>query len=100
MAVFVSKQWIFLNRLTPYLQKHAKQLVLGFICIVFTAVFVLASPCVMGKAADSLYESITQVKFLRYELVIIGLTALAGIFSFGMRYKLYQLQYKDQEVDV
>src|SRR3954465_11709531 len=86
MAAFVSKQWIFLNCLTPYLQKHAKRLVLGFICIVFTSVFVLASPYVMGKAVDSLSESITQAKLLRYAAVIIGLTIFAGIFRFGMRW--------------
>src|SRR5678815_640317 len=86
MAVFVSKQWIFLNRLLPYLQKHAKRLVLGFVCIVLTALFVLASPYVMGKAVDSLYEAITQAKLLRYAVDIIGLTILAGIFRFGMRW--------------
>ena len=71
MAVFVSKQWVFLNRLTPYLQKHAKRLGLGFTCIVFTTVFVLASPNVMGKAVDSFYASITQAKLIRYSAVII-----------------------------
>jgi len=86
MAVFVSKQWIFLNRLLPYLQKHAKRLVLGFVCIILTALFVLASPYVMGKAVDSLYEAITQAKLLRYAVDIIGLTILAGIFRFGMRW--------------
>lgn len=94
--VFASKQWIFLNRLTPFLQKRAKSLLLGVVCIVFTAMFVLASPYVVGKAVDSLHEAIIQAKLILYTAVIIGLT----IPHRGLYYKLYQLQYKDQEVDV
>ena len=57
----------------------------GFICVLLTNLFLLATPRVMGYAVDSLNESITREKLAYYAALIIGLALCEGVFRFLMR---------------
>jgi len=83
--MFNSQKWRGLSRLKPYLLRHRGRLTVGFICILLTNVFLLATPQVMGYAVDRLKESVTREKLATYAVVIIGLAILEGIFRFFMR---------------
>ncbi len=86
MRASVFNHWRVLSRLLPFLRKRLWRLIFGFCCIVLTAVFVLATPYLMGRAVDSLYESVTSEKLAGYAVGIILLTLLAGLFRFCMRW--------------
>src|SRR5262249_13461622 len=83
--MFNSRKWRGLSRLKPYLLRHRGPLTTGFICILLTNVFLLATPQVMGYAVDRLKESVTREKLATYAVVIIVLAILEGIFRFFMR---------------
>src|SRR5215813_3218233 len=80
-----SQKWHGLSRLISYLQQHPGRLAAGFICILLTNFFLLATPRVMGYAVDSLNESVTREKLATYGAMIIGLAICEGIFRFFMR---------------
>src|SRR5215471_2828833 len=80
-----SQKWHGLNRLLSYLRQHPGRLAAGFVCIVLTNFFLLATPRVMGYAVDRLNESVTREKLATYGAMIIGLAICEGIFRFFMR---------------
>src|SRR5215831_13513375 len=88
MAIVTAEPWHFLSGLFPYLKRHRLRLSLGFLCVFFTNIFLLAPPWVMKYAVDDLYQSVTRRKLALYALAIIGLTLLQGIFRFTMRWLL------------
>lgn len=75
-----------LSRLFPYLQRHWRRLLLGFVSIILTNAFLMAGPKVMGRAVDSLSESVTQERLLYYAALLVGLTLVEGIFRFSSRW--------------
>src|SRR5262245_2279670 len=85
MAVLDSHKWRVLNRLKDYLFRHRLRLAAGFLCILLTNFFLLATPRVMGYAVDSLTESVTRQKLAYYGALIIGLALCEGVFRFFMR---------------
>src|SRR5262245_20316901 len=85
MAVLDSQKWRVLNRLKDYLFRHRLRLAVGFLCILLTNFFLLATPRVMGYAVDSLTESVTRQKLAYYGALIIGLALCEGVFRFFMR---------------
>src|SRR5262244_3366395 len=80
-----SYKWNSLSRLGRYLQQHPGRLAAGFICILLTNFFLLATPLVMGYVVDRLNESVTREKLPTYGAMIIGLAICEGIFRFFMR---------------
>jgi ATP-binding cassette subfamily B protein len=80
-----SNRWKELIRLKPYLGPHRGRLAAGFLCILLTNFFLLATPLVMGYAVDRLKESVTREKLAYYGALIIGLAVCEGIFRFFMR---------------
>ncbi len=80
-----SSKWHGLNRLIPYLQHHRARLLAGFVCILLTNIFLLATPQVMGYAVDRLTESVTREKLATYGAAIVGLAICEGVFRFFMR---------------
>src|SRR5215471_5504134 len=80
-----SNKWHGLNRLISYLRQHPVRLAAGFLSILLTNFFLLATPRVMGYAVDRLNESVTRQKLATYAAVIIGLAVCEGIFRFFMR---------------
>src|SRR5262245_12814266 len=83
--MFNSQKWHGLNRLIFYLRQHPGRLAAGFVCIVLTNFFLLATPLVMGYVVDRLNESVTREKLPTYGAMIIGLAICEGIFRFFMR---------------
>ena len=83
--MFNFPKWHSLRRLTPYLHQHRGRLAAGFISILLTNFFLLATPRVMGYAVDRLTESVTRQKLATYAGVIVGLAICEGIFRFLMR---------------
>jgi ATP-binding cassette subfamily B multidrug efflux pump len=78
-------RWHGLNRLIPYLREHRGRLLAGFVCILLTNLFLLATPQVMGYAVDRLTESVTRQKLATYGAAIVGLAICEGVFRFFMR---------------
>jgi ATP-binding cassette subfamily B protein len=68
-----------------HLRRHRARIAAGFVCVLVTNLFLLATPRVMGFAVDSLQESISREKLAYYGAVIIGLALCEGIFRFLMR---------------
>ena len=83
-----SERWRFLSRLIPYLAQHKSRLAWGFVCILLTNTFLLATPLVVKYAVNDLYESVTREKFAFYALMIVVLAICEGIFRFAMRWLL------------
>src|SRR3989442_13704529 len=80
MVFLNSEKWNVLARLTVHLRQHRFRLAFGLICIVGSNVFLLATPWVTGSAVDALRESVTRQKLLYCAALIVGLTALQGVF--------------------
>src|SRR4030095_2469972 len=80
-----SQKWHGLIRLIHSLRQPPRRLTAGFICIVLTSFFLLATPRVMGYAVDSLNESVTREKLATYGAMIIGLAICEGMYRFFMR---------------
>ncbi len=85
MSVINPGKWSALSRLKGYLSQHRGRLTLGFLCVLTTNLFLLATPRVMGYAVDSLTESVTRQKLAYYGLLIVGLALCEGVFRFLMR---------------
>src|SRR5688572_13521241 len=86
MPVTNSSQWRVLSRLYPYLGQHRGRLAAGFLMVVLSNAFQMSGPWVMGKAVDSLYQSVTQRQLLNYAAILVGLTLLEGICRFASRW--------------
>jgi ATP-binding cassette subfamily B protein len=86
MPVNESSRWRVLSRLYPYLRRHPGRLAVGFLAVIFSNAFQMMGPWVMGRAVDSLYETVTQERLLYYAGILIGLTLVEGICRFGARW--------------
>jgi ATP-binding cassette subfamily B protein len=69
----------------PHLRQHRTRLVFGFLSILLTNAFMLATPWVTKYAVDSLSESVTRQKLAWYAALIIGFAILRSTFQFFMR---------------
>jgi ATP-binding cassette subfamily B multidrug efflux pump len=85
MAVLDSQKWRVLDRLSKYLRQHQARIAAGFLCVLLTNLFLLATPRVIGNAFDSLSESITRQKLAYFAALVVGLAVFEGIFRFLMR---------------
>lgn len=86
MPVNDPSKWRVLARLSPYLKRHRGRLAAGFVAIVLSNAFQMMGPWVMGRAVDSLYESVTRNQLLYYAGILVGLTLLEGACRFGSRW--------------
>jgi ATP-binding cassette subfamily B multidrug efflux pump len=85
MAVIDSQKWSVLSRLKPHLLHYRGRITAGFICVLLTNIFLLATPRITGYAVDSLSKAVTREKLIYYSLAVIGLAVCEGIFRFFMR---------------
>jgi ATP-binding cassette subfamily B protein len=85
MAVIDSQKWSVLSRLKPHLLHYRGRIAAGFICVLLTNIFLLATPRITGYAVDSLSKAVTREKLIYYSLAVIGLAVCEGIFRFFMR---------------
>jgi ATP-binding cassette subfamily B protein len=86
MASRSMQRWRSLSRLYPYLYEHRRRLVWGVVAAIFTNVFLMAGPRVMGHAINSLEESVTREKLLVFAGMLVGLTVLEGVSRFATRW--------------
>jgi ATP-binding cassette subfamily B multidrug efflux pump len=75
-----------IRRLLHYFKLHKASLSAGALCVVGSAVFSLAKPLIVGNAVNALTHSFTRAMLLRYGLLLIGASAIEGIFLYLQRW--------------
>src|SRR4029079_18482399 len=71
--------------LLPYVLRYRRAFVTGFICVLLTTAFQLASPWVLKYAIDDLNLGVTREKLLFYAGLLLGISLVRGAFLFLMR---------------
>lgn len=79
-----------LLRLTPYLFRYKKSLLIGLITIIGSNIFTVVQPHFVGKAIDNLKfgletHILDSAGLLVYAILIVGFTLISGILSFLTR---------------
>jgi len=74
-----------LARLRPYLVKHRRELVIGFIFTVFSNTIFAIMPKVLQFAIDKIKEGVPASQLFRYGLLLIGMTAVYATTRFILR---------------
>jgi ATP-binding cassette subfamily B multidrug efflux pump len=75
-----------LRRLISYLLRHKKSLALGGLCVAGSAIFSLAKPWIVGSAVNELARSVNQAVLIRYGLMLVGASAIEGLFLYLQRW--------------
>ena len=71
--------------LIPYLQKHRKAMVVGTAMVLMTNIAAVISPWILRNAIDHLLQEVTRDILFFYASLMIGVSAMEGIFRFLMR---------------
>jgi ATP-binding cassette, subfamily B, multidrug efflux pump len=71
--------------LLPYVLRYRRAFGIGFICVLLTTAFQLASPWVLKYAIDDLNLGVTREKLLFYAGLLLGISLVRGVFLFLMR---------------
>ncbi len=80
-----------LRRLIPYLRRYPLKLSAGVACIAASVAAGLFGPLIVGRAVDSFVAQASSTTLLRYGLLLVAVTAMQGVFSFGQRLILVSL---------
>lgn len=73
------------GRLLHYFALYRRELILGGLCVIGSAVFSLAKPLIVGNAVDAVARALTRADLLRYGLLLIGAAAIEGVFLYLQR---------------
>jgi ATP-binding cassette subfamily B multidrug efflux pump len=73
------------RRLWPYLSRYRRGFFLGLLSILAATAIQVTNPWVLKLAVDDLTTAVTRRKLVIYGLVLLGLTAVGGIFRFLTR---------------
>ena len=73
------------RRLWPYLSRYRRGFFLGLLSILAATAIQVANPWVLKLAVDDLTTSVTRRKLVIYGLLMLGLTAVGGVFRFLTR---------------
>ncbi|HEY3884000.1 MAG TPA: ABC transporter ATP-binding protein [Vicinamibacterales bacterium] len=73
------------RRLAPYVSRYRRAFVIGLVCALLTTAFQLLSPWILRYAIDDLAAGVTRQKLLLYAGLLLGISAVRGIFLFLMR---------------
>jgi len=87
------------DRILIYYKRYWVKLVLGCLCVLFTAIVGLLSPMIIRLTIDDLQLQITQKKLITYGLLILGVATLRGLFLFSQRWILVVMS-RDVENDL
>lgn len=68
-----------------YLRRYRRGLITGSICLVLANVLLLVNPWILKMTIDSLKQGTTREQLLRFALLLVVITAVAGVFRFLMR---------------
>ena len=71
--------------LIPYLQRHQKAIVVGTAMVLTTNLAAVISPWILRNAIDHLFQEVTRDILFFYAALLIGVSAVEGIFRFLMR---------------
>src|SRR6266571_349268 len=75
-----------IRRLVSYLGRHKKALTMGGLCVVGSAAFSLMKPMIVGNAVNELAKAITRSALIRYSLLLLGASAVEGLFLYLQRW--------------
>ena len=74
-----------LATLGPYLRRHRKPILLGFVALLVSDAFQLASPWVFKFAVDGLQRNIQRSTLVLFAAVLVGMALFGGVARFFMR---------------
>jgi len=74
-----------LSRLSKYLKRHKKALIIGSVCIVILQGIALLIPWLSKLAVDGISRGTGNRFLLKYALLMVAAAAAAGVFRFYMR---------------
>ena len=74
-----------LRKFARYFRPYQRSLVLGVVCILVSVVVGLLVPLYVGLAVDDLRAEPTWEKVTRYGLLILGASAVSGLFLYWQR---------------
>ena len=87
-----------LTRLRPYLLRHKKSLILGFIFTVGTSLFALLIPYILRYAIDGLKTLMNKETLLLYVLLIVSISVMGGFFRYLSTRRImgiaFQIEYE------
>src|SRR4051794_35855832 len=88
-----------LRPLFPYLSKYKTGLVLGTLCVLGTNGIKILFPQVIRYAINGLNSGVTHPKLIKYSLLLVLISAGAGLFSFLTRWIVIGIS-RDIEFDL
>lgn len=88
-----------LEHLIPYFRRRPGKLAGGLACIALAVAAGLFGPLIVGRAVDSFVQQASSGTLLRYGALLVGVTAVQGLFNFGQRLILVSLS-RDIEYDI
>ena len=74
-----------LRKFARYFKPYKGTILLGILCILASMSFGLFIPYMVGQAVDDLGLGVTREKIIYYPLVILGISAMSGVFLFLQR---------------
>ena len=74
-----------LASLLPYLRRHRRPLTLGFLALLASDAFQLATPWLFKFSIDGLEQGISRGRLLGYAGLLLGISILGGLTRFYMR---------------
>jgi ATP-binding cassette subfamily B protein len=88
-----------LFRLLPYLARYRRTVILGILTVVASNLFTVGQPMVVGRAIDTLKtgletHSLAAGDLLLYALLVVGLSLVAGVFTFLTRQTIIVMSRK------
>ncbi|HET8798523.1 MAG TPA: ABC transporter ATP-binding protein [Thermoanaerobaculia bacterium] len=75
-------------RLRHYFARYRKRLFVGALCVVGSSVFSLLKPLIIGDAVNTLGKAFTQATLLKYGALLVGASAVEGLFLYLQRWIL------------
>ena len=85
--------------LLPAFRPYRRQVLIGLLGVLAAAWLGLATPWLVGSAVDRFATAPVGATFLRYAALILGVTALQGVFGFIQRRTLVAVS-RDIEYDL
>jgi len=83
-----------LTRLRPYLLRHKKGLILGFIFAVGASLLALLIPYVLRYVIDGLKTSMSKETLLLYALLIVSISVMGGFFRYLTTRRLMGIAFR------
>ena len=88
-----------LLRLLPYLARYRPTVILGLLTVIGSNLFTVGQPLVIGRAIDTLKtgletRSLAAGDLLLYALLVVGLSLVAGVFTFLTRQTIIVMSRK------